>query len=476
MIDSRSSLRGPMATGVAALTAGPVLLILTATGVTVALAALIGIANLDLAVKMAIVAIIVVAAAAAIMWKPVLFPLSAYLFMVPFDNLLQTGAGTVTKFLAAGSIAVMLLIMTDRRRTTTPPLATFTWLAFLLWSVASLWWTQTQAASFYWIQIVLSLYALYAVISLFRIKEREVRVLAGAVIGGGAACAAYGVWLFMQGTAVASNGVASRLSLSFGSTASINSDHFAGALVLPIALATVALQRQLGVRRWCALAALAILFAGLFISATRGAFIGVAVMWAYMILVSKVGRKTLLMLAGGALLASFAVPSVWLRFFDPSQGQAGGRFGIWSVAWEAFRRHWLVGVGVGDFRTAYSDAYLAVFQGTTFHAWAEDSHNLIASTTVELGIVGLVLMAAAWFFQFRTVAVIPRTSSLADLRLATEAGLLGLLTVSMTVDVFYYKYLWLGFMLAVLVRNAHVCETQAAAPPVTLLAEPARPD
>ena len=430
-----------------------------------------GFHNLVMPVKAGVAILVLLAAALTVLWKPALFPICLYLFAVPFDNFLQTGFGTATKLLGGASIVVVLLLMIDRRRTVTPPAATFAWMAFLLWSVTSLMWSIAPADSLGWLTIVSSLFTLYAIFSLFKIRESEVRLLVSAIVAGGIASAVYGLWMYTHGTVISS--AESRVALSLGPHGmQINADHFAGALVLPIALVLVTALRLSGLKKALAFATLLLLLAGVFISGARGGFIAVGAVWLYLTVFYGYGRERIQLIAMGAagLLTSTALPSVWLRFFDPTQGQAGGRYGIWSVAWEAFRHHWLVGVGIGDFRAAYTEVYLTVYQGIQFHPWAEDSHNLIASTSVELGIIGLSLLAVAWFYQFRAVSVIPRSSSLFDLRLACEAGTIGLFVVAMTADLLWFKYLWIGFMLAVLVRNAYVGERPSSTAAATAIA------
>jgi O-antigen ligase len=152
---------------------------------------------------------------------------------------------------------------------------------------------------------------------------------------------------------------------------------------------------------------------------------------------------------------------VWLRFADPTQGDGNGRFAIWQIGWDAFRTHWLTGSGAGDFRDAYTAAFLKAYQMGESPPMVQDAHNMIVSTSVELGLIGLILLFAAWFFQFRTVSTIARSSRLFDLRLAAEAGTIGLCFTALTVDILYFKYLWIGFMIAALIRNASVCEQEA---------------
>jgi len=272
--------------------------------------------------------------------------------------------------------------------------------------------------------------------------------------------------MYHSGHISQSDALSARLSIALGMRSFINADHFAGALVFPIAIALVGCLRLRGLRRIAAAAAFVLLVSGMLVSATRGSLVAVAVLGAYLAVVER-RRIGLLVVGLLGLAASFAMPNIWLRFLDPEQGGLGGRSGIWAIGLAAFRQHWLVGDGTGNFRLAYGDAYLSIAQpGYFYHRWAEDSHNLIVNTGVELGIVGIVLVLAAWVLQFRTVARIPRTSSMGAIRSAIEAGTLGLFVVAMSVDLMWYKYLWIAFMLAMLARNASIgTATRGAAQP-----------
>jgi hypothetical protein len=204
-----------------------------------------------------------------------------------------------------------------------------------------------------------------------------------------------------------------------------------------------------------------VLFAGVFISATRSAIIAFGLMCIYLMVMYPQGRKQIIGIVVTGFLASLAMPSVWLRFMDPSQGAGNGRYAIWSVGWRAFQQHWLAGAGAGDFRAAYQAAFLGMYQNGPIPPLIQDAHNMLVSTSVELGVIGIVLLLVAWYFQFRAASVIPPSSSLFDLRLGVEAGVIGLCFIALTLDVLYFKYLWIGFMIAVLVRNAYVCQQQA---------------
>jgi len=425
-------------------------------------AVLVGRNAFDTAVLAIVVAIGAAVAIALAVHRPVLFPFLAYIAAVPFDNLLQTGGGTVTKFLGAASAIAFLLVMLDRRRTIAPPIAIVGWAAFLVWSVASLTWANDPAFGSQALLQVCELFVLCAIAATLRVRVAEIKPMMLAAVVGGVASSLYGIYMFHSGHITQSDALSQRLSISLGSRSFINADHFAGALVFPLAIALTGFLRLRGWGRVASGSAFLLMLGGVLVSATRGSLVAVGVMAIYLGIVER-RRLQLLILGAIGLAASAAMPNIWLRFLDPEQGGFGGRLGIWKIAAVAFREHWLVGAGTGNFRLAYSDAYLAVGQpGYFYHRWMEDSHNLIVNTSVELGVIGVVIILVAWVLQFRTTIRIPRRSSFGAVRTAIETGTIGLFVVAMSVDLMWYKYLWIAFMLAVLARNAYASETTSA--------------
>lgn len=435
---------------------GAMLLTIAAAGAVVLGA---GIERSDFAVKATLLIGAMIVGVAMIAYRPVLFPFSAYIVAVPFEMMLTTGAGTATKFLAIASVTVWLFVMIDRRRTVSPPIAVVAWALFLLWEIATLMWSPApESATGLW--TMASLFLVFAVASMLRVRPQEMYFLAAAMVAGGVALAATGIYQYLQGNDMAANGstTAVRLLLRGGSNL-LDPNHFAGSLVVPIALAMVLALRPKSWTKWLAALSLFVLLGGVYVTAARGTMVAVGVMTLYLLIFYR-QRLQLGALALLGLLLSVSMPSVWIRFLDPGQGEASGRFGVWGLAWIAFKAHWLFGIGASQFRTAYTEAYL---QSWGAHRWVEDSHNLIVSTAVEVGIIGLVLMLVAWFFQFRIVSAVPRSSPLFELRVAVEAATLGLFVVAMSLDIMAFKDVWLGFMLALLVRNAYIVDAKAAA-------------
>jgi O-antigen ligase len=410
-------------------------------------------------VKLAVLGVIGAAAAALMFSRPVLFPLCAYIFVVPFDTLLQTGSGTITKFIGLGTALVLVLVLTDRRRIIGAPMVTGLWALYLAWSVASYMWSDVPMFRNELITASIEQFALFAIAAMLRVRAGELRILLSAALAGATVFAAFGIWIFLNASKSVSGAGEGRLSIQMTANSYVNADHFSAALVMPIALAVVGLLHTRGWRKALFAGSLMIMFVGAFVSGTRGSFIAIAAMWVYLLIVHR-RRLQLAAVALIGLLASIPFPNVWIRFFDPGQAEAGGRYGIWGIAWAAFKQRPLFGYGVDNFRIAYGQFYVQYAHGHIISPWWQDAHNVIVSNVVELGLVGLVLVLVAWFFQYRIVRLIPQSSPLFSTRLAIETGTIGLFVNALAVDVMFEKYLWVAFTLGAFVRSAYLTQKQ----------------
>src|SRR5580704_2625884 len=141
----------------------------------------------------------------------------------------------------------------------------------------------------------------------------------------------------------------------------------------------------------------------------------------------------------------FVIPSeISTRLYEGTGASGTGRTDIWRVALAAFPLHWLLGTGVGTFVPAYDRAFFLTYQ-PQFLEWSRDPHNLVMSTAVELGVVGLVLMAVALILQYRSVRLITPDAPFPWLRSVFSAALIGLVVAAMFVDVLATKFSWLLF-------------------------------
>ncbi len=406
----------------------------TKTGVALALAATIG----PLAAYGAIVA-------------PLVFPFSLFVALVPFDNLLSLDAfGTFTRLLAIACGASFVFWLIRTRRAIAPDRALWFWILLALWCATSMGWAIQPEASYAHMFTLCQLLSLYGALSFMPVERRTLYVVFAAVIVSGVLASGYGAYVFRHGTDVGPQG---RLFLANDNDI-IDPNHFAAALILPIACALIgALRARSTALHTACIAALLVMGGGIAVSGSRGSAVAVAIAMLHIVF----RLRTRLVAAGvafAALCAALALDNNVLARFSSAEASGGaGRLDIWRVGLLAFREHFWLGAGYSNFPLAYDQAFINVSEHYYTH-WHRAPHNILLSFGVELGIVGLVIFLAAWFVQFRTLRAIRRDDPLYAVRIAIEGALIGLFIAGLFLDVMHTKYLWLAFMLAMLVRNA----------------------
>jgi O-antigen ligase len=380
--------------------------------------------------------------------RPIVVPYTLYAFLLPFDNLLSFSTwGTITKFLGILATGAILLWALRTERFTMPGRPWFIGLAFVLWLCASLLWAMRLDLSFNVLPTYVGLFLLYSALSTARIEWRDLALVFGALVAGSIMAAAYGIYLFRDESAVQSSALQSslgRLELHSGATI-IDPNHFSDALVLPFALLLVPALRPGSILvRVAAVAGLLIMLGAIYVSASREAIIAIGVIVAYLIIRSPHRLKLVAVAACGAVACLAGQSVLFQRFASAASSGGSGRVAIWQVGFEAFRRHWLAGAGVGNYREVYDTVFMTVYQAYS-GGWSRVAHNLIVQSSAELGIIGLILVLAFWFGHFFMMRHIKRGDPLFDYRLALEAGLIALFVASMFIDLIWYKYLWFLF-------------------------------
>lgn len=395
--------------------------------------------------------------------RPLDFPFGLYVLLVPFDNLLHTGEfGTLTKLLGIVAGAFVLLWIARRGRAATLRAPVLCLAALCAWMLASTLWAIDQKAALQILPTYAGLMLLYAALAMMPISPNGYRRLLVLVVLGGLCAAAYGVHVFRTDpTFSQESAVMMRLIVQVGQD-SIDPNHFANALLFPIAIITMWSLRtpSLLVKLAC-VAGLALLVVAILLCGSRAGLTGILVIGAYYFWRSR--YRLQLVVAAAAVIAVTAgvQTSVFLRFASVLQTGGSGRTSIWAVALEAAKHRLLQGYGVGNFVQTFDMFYLRVHQPYPY-GWDAPGHNLIMHYLVELGIVGLALIAGFFYTQFRSLGDIKPNSEFYDYRIMMEAGLLAIVTVSMTIDLFTYKYAWLVFAMVALLRNAYDTERSKA--------------
>ncbi len=207
------------------------------------------------------------------------------------------------------------------------------------------------------------------------------------------------------------------------------------ALLAPLLLLLVYVDR----RWWKGLLALPVLGA-LVLTYSRGAWaacaVGIALPLIYL------SRRWLWVMAGGAVVAPFLLPrQIWSRIMSISLNDSSinYRLRIFTGAWGAIREHFWFGTGAGlvSFREAYDRHQVA--QTPAFHA-----HNVFLQTWAERGLLGLMLLLAAFvLFAFDLVrSRAPRPERV--LGIAAAGSVAGALLQGLV------DYIWTDFRVALL--------------------------
>jgi O-antigen ligase len=386
--------------------------------------------------------------------RPLDFPFGLYVLLVPFDNLLGLGTfGTLTRLL--GIVAgVFLMIWILRRRDALPisrPLAII--FALAAWILASSFWAINQGVAVQLVPTYVGLFLLYAVLSSIPISPSQFRILLWLVVGGSLCAAGYGIDIFYHHPNYAATDGPARLIMESGS-ASIDPNHFADVLLFPVAIVIMwSLRARNILAKLAGIGALVVLVTAILLSGSREGFTGILLICVYYLVRSRYRFQLAAVGAAFAVAIATTQTALWARFSTVLDTGGSGRTSIWAVGLEAAKHNFFFGYGIGNFQNAYNLFYLGVRQ-TYPYGFDSPAHNIVIHYVVELGVVGLGLLV--WFFcaQFRSLKDIGKTSELYDDRVTMEAALIAIIGVSMTIDLFTYKYAWLVFSMIALLRNA----------------------
>jgi O-antigen ligase len=393
------------------------------------------------------------APAALLAWhRPFIFPGAVYAMLIPFDNLTELGSvSSLSRAVGALFGLALLIALVRKGRIMRPPRELIAWMLVIFWMITSAFWALNQSTAMGQLAPYLQLFGLFAIVALSPVTRDDFFALALGAIIGAVVAACVGIVLYSHGQDI-SHG---RLVVQFGGRA-IDENHNAASLLMPLMLAFVAAFRT----RWPPgrimlwLAVLTIV-AGLVLTGSRGGFVAMLAGAAVLFVRTKYRFAMLTGMVGIGIAGASSV--LISRFSDVVSSGGAGRSEIWASAWRAFQDHWLVGVGIGNFQEAYDAVYMDVYHPTYSH-WHMVAHNIIAQTGVEIGLVGLLLVGVAWALMLCDPPASRDPSSLTEWWRAAQAGLVALLCASMFVDLAWYKDPWLGFMLAIVVKNVTALE------------------
>lgn len=396
--------------------------------------------------------------------RPLIFPYGLYILLIPFDNILGIGDANVTVTRLLGIFAgVAVLAWCFRKGIAVRPSWTLVALLVLyLWMGMTAFWASDQHAAVQYLREYAGLFLLFTALAVVPLNFKDFKVLLALSVIGGIAAAAYGIYTFYHNPALASQTLENqRLFASATGPPALDPNAFADALLLPAAALMMFVLREARMSMKLLYGAgLALIAAAMLLSGSREAAVALVIMTLYFAVRSRYKVELSFVIAGFIVLCVSVPSALWVRFALGTQ-----RTSIWAVAGDAFSHNWLHGYGIGSFVDAYNAYYLRVEQVYP-NGWSSAPHNLVAHYAVELGIIGIVLIAAFFYSSIRDLRAIGRESPMYDYRVLVEAALIGLIVVAMFIDLFTYKYAWLTLALAAQLRSAALQFRQPRTEPI----------
>jgi O-antigen ligase len=381
---------------------------------------------------------------------------------VPFGGGLAVGASS---FGSASSLAGMLLaaglavrFASGARLVRLPSPSIPIWGLFATLAAASVLWSVNRRETAFGVVVLASLALVYMMVAACPVDRQVVRRTENGVLAGGAAVVCYGFYqlAFLGGFPDKGAGQGDPLDGRFGDDL-LGANLEAVALLLPLVVALQRTLREPGTWSRVAHGAVAALvLAGVFMTGSRTGTLAVAVaVVALAVATPRESRRPLLVMAGLGLVAGVLVwtlhPAGIAERSFASATSSSGRLDIWAVGLTACPSHCAYGAGWGTFPDVYA-ATQAKVPGAHVLVGDEGSyqaHNIWLLVVVELGVAGVLLLAAGLAVSIREALGLPP-----DLRGPPVAALAGLLVALMFLSSMEFKFFWLVLVMVALSRNA----------------------
>jgi len=380
---------------------------------------------------------------------PIEVALGLYALMLPFDSLTALGEGktgtTLNLLIGAIAGAAILGIGLMRNRLRWPPRAAWLWLLFLGWNILSAAWALQTDVALHELVTSISLVLLYLAVVSWRATEKEFSRLTYLTIAGGCAASWTTIYLFSSGVSYLTF---SRASLIVAGRET-NPDRLAASLLLPLALVIAEL---LEAKNWkgktLATLAAASLGYAILLTMSRASLVAAAVILG--VYAVRMGFNRRIFIMGGLLLCLtvFMPANFFERIRDSLLTGGDGRLDIWRAGFTVLKKYWLLGAGFANFPVAYTD-----FAGfaKNFSGYGRGAHNAYLQVAVELGIVGVVLLALVLYAHFRQFWLLRSAEGeLPASMVAVEAASWAMLAFSFFADMLWEKAFWMVLMFSLM--------------------------
>jgi len=362
-----------------------------------------------------------------------------YILSVPFESLATVYMyknSSFSTYIAgfAGAAAVIYIISKPKVLKLTK--ASVVWIVFFIWCLIALLWTPEQKTSLAWFVYKARFLFFYLAMSSYPFNKSELRAIRHALVASGMIA---GLAILTTYDKVITGGFL-RSTLFLGEY-SADPNHLSAALLLPFSFVITDILTSKGAVRIWDYFALILIFAGIFLTGSRGSAIAVIVMLIFFLIkiqpIKKLSRTLITSIMGLAILASvliFLSPGLAQRFvtFNVKTDQfSSGRTKVWVDSLELWKEKPILGWGTNSF------PYLEIEKINIYQA----AHNIFIHHLVELGIIGLVILLFAVYTNLSFKARTPFSA-------ASKAGLIGVLVASLFLHTIFYDYFWLALIMA----------------------------
>jgi O-antigen ligase len=186
--------------------------------------------------------------------------------------------------------------------------------------------------------------------------------------------------------------------------------------------------------------------------ASRGGFLGLIVASLFLAWHRKHRIRNLILMSALVLPLGFVLPvSPLHRFLDPSSDYGSTRLHLeaWEAGLQMIEAHPIVGVGLGNFKPLMP-FYMSLPPGTPVDSDTV-AHNMFIEVAAELGLPALLIFLAIFWFTYRTLGRLRRSTStpalIRETASALQAGLLGFVVAGSFISAEYQKTSWMGLAL-----------------------------
>jgi O-antigen ligase len=249
-------------------------------------------------------------------------------------------------------------------------------------------------------------YALLFVVVLNNLHAQELtHIVALALVFTGTLIAAYAIYQFATGSDMVLGRVSGYRGRAGGTFYNPNNLAELLELVVPLGLCYVLVGRLSHVAKIVVGYASLVMLAGVGVTVSRGGIVamGVTLLVLCVVLLCRrnyriQGIVLLAVVIGMGVAVAPKIESVKIRFEEltPAEHRAGDmRMSIWRAAARMWMDHFWLGVGPGQFDNRFPE-----YRSYDVQPHPEWAHNDYLNTLADYGLVGTVMVAAAWVFLY----------------------------------------------------------------------------